>query len=132
QTTLLAGYLYAHWSTRSLRPRRQAFVHMVLLAASLLALPILPNAMWRPSGNDQPMFRILALLALTVGAPYLVLSTTGPLLQAWYSRINGGAMPYRLYALSNGGSLLALLCFPLAIEPTLRSSTHAYGWSIAY
>jgi SAM-dependent methyltransferase len=132
QTTLLAGYLYAHWLTRALRPRRQALVHLALLAASVFALPILPNSIWRPSGNQQPAFRILALLAATVGVPYLLLSTTGPLLQAWYSRLNSGVMPYRLYSLSNAGSLLALLCYPVVVEPTLRSSTQTYGWSCAY
>src|SRR5436853_4605967 len=67
QTTLLAGYLYAHWSIRSLRPRRQLLLHLALLATSLLALPILPSTMWRPSGTEQPAIRILALLAMTVG-----------------------------------------------------------------
>src|SRR5437764_4221832 len=75
QTTLLVGYLYAHWSIRSLRPRRQAQLHMALLAVSLFALPIVPNPMWRPSGTEQPALRILALLTITVGGPYLLLST---------------------------------------------------------
>lgn len=132
QTTLLAGYAYANWSIRYLRPRRQALLHLILLAASLLMLPILPRAIWRPSGADQPALRIVLLLAATVGAPYLLLSTTGPLLQAWYARMNSSAMPYRLYALSNAGSLLALLCYPVAVEPTLGSSAQAYGWSAAY
>src|SRR5437879_3701146 len=70
QTTLLAGYLYAHWLTRSLRAQRQAMVHIALLAASIVALPILPNPIWRPSGNEQPALRILALLAATLGPPY--------------------------------------------------------------
>ena len=132
QTTLLLGYLYAHWSTRRLRPRSQALLHMALLAASLLALPILPSAAWRPSGHEQPALRILVLLAITIGAPYLLLSTTGPLLQAWYAALRANALPYRLYALSNTGSLIALLGFPLVVEPLLKSSTQAYGWSAAY
>ncbi|MEP6601978.1 MAG: fused MFS/spermidine synthase, partial [Nitrospirota bacterium] len=132
QTTLLLGYVYAHWSTRRLRPRTQGLLHMALLAVSLLALPILPSAPWRPTGNDQPALRILLLLATTVGAPYLMLSATGPLLQAWYAALRVGALPYRLYALSNAGSLIALLGFPLVVEPLLKASTQAYCWSAAY
>ena len=132
QTTLLLGYVYAHWSTRRLRLKTQALLHLALLAASLLALPILPSAAWRPSGNDQPALRILVLLAVTVGVPYLLLSTTGPLLQAWYAALRANALPYRLYAVSNAGSLLALLGFPLVVEPLLKSSTQAYAWSAAY
>ncbi|MDQ6759183.1 MAG: fused MFS/spermidine synthase [Acidobacteriota bacterium] len=132
QTTLLLGYLYADWSTRRLRPRTQALLHIALLFVSLLALPILPSAGWRPSGYEQPGLRIVLLLAVTVGGPYLLLSTTGPLLQAWYAALHTGRLPYRLYALSNAGSLLALLGFPIVVEPLLKSSTQAYAWSVAY
>ncbi len=132
QTTLLLGYVYADWSTRHLRPRAQALLHMALLSVSLLALPILPGAGWRPNGYERPGLRILLLLAVTVGGPYLLLSTTGPLLQAWYAALQTGTLPYRLYALSNAGSLFALLGFPILVEPLLKSSTQAYAWSAVY
>ena len=132
QTTLLLGYLYSFWSVGSLTPKLQAGVHLALLAASLLMLPILPATTWKPTGAEQPILRIVILLAVTVGIPYLVLSTTGPLLQAWYSRLNSSKLPYRLYALSNTGSLLALLSYPVIVEPLLNASTQAYGWSWVY
>jgi SAM-dependent methyltransferase len=106
--------------------------HLGLLAASLLVLPILPSAWWKETTAAQPALRILALLAATVGLPYFTLSSTGPLLQTWYTRLNSGKMPYRLYALSNLGSLLALLSYPAIVEPLLRSSSQAVIWSIAY
>ena len=132
QTALLLGYLYSFWSVGSLRPKLQAAVHLGLLAASLLVLPILPSAAWKPTGAEQPILRIVILLAATVGIPYLVLSTTGPLLQAWYSRLNSSKLPYRLYALSNAGSLLALISYPVVVEPLLNATTQAYGWSWVY
>jgi hypothetical protein len=119
QLVLLAGYLYAHWVTRRLKPRTQATLHTILLLASLAALPILPGAVWKPIDSMHPEARILLLLAAVVGGPYLFLSTTGPLVQAWYARAFPGASPYRLYALSNAGSLLALLGYPVMVEPFL-------------
>src|SRR5712691_9067075 len=83
QSVLLAGYAYADWTTR-LGPRRQALAHVVLLAGSLAFLPILASSGWKPQGNEQPIARILLLLAATIGLPYFLLSTTTPLLQAWY------------------------------------------------
>jgi SAM-dependent methyltransferase len=132
QSTLLLGYLYAYWSVGSLSPKFQARTHLGLLAASLLVLPILPSARWKPVGSAYPTLHIVLLLAVSVGLPYLVLSTTGPLLQAWYSRLNGSRLPYRFYSLSNLGSLLALLSYPLIVEPALGSSMQAYGWSAMY
>lgn len=132
QTVLLAGYFYAHTVTRRLRPKTQAIVHVVLLAASMAVLPILPGTSWKPIDSLHPEGRILLLLAAVVGAPYLLLSTTGPLLQAWYARAYPAASPYRLYALSNAGSLLALLGYPAVIEPALRIPIQAYTWSAGY
>jgi SAM-dependent methyltransferase len=132
QNTLLLGYLYSFWSVGSLNSKRQASIHLGLLSLSLLTLPILPGASWKPIGAGEPISRILFLLAATVGVPYLVLSTTGPLLQAWYASLNRTKLPYRLYALSNFGSLLALLSYPLLIEPLFRLSRQAYGWSAGY
>ena len=131
QTTLLAGYTYAHLVSK-LNPRVQAIVHCGLAAVSLAALPIIPNAAWKPQGVGDPSGRILLLLALTVGLPYFVLSSTSPLLQAWWSRRNSTQTPYRFYALSNVGSMLALLSYPVLVEPRVRTHTQAIGWSMAY
>jgi hypothetical protein len=132
QASLLAGYLYAHFSTRYLKPRWQAILHVSLLAISVALLPILPAPHWKPSASGDPSGRILLLLAATIGLPYILLSTTSPLLQAWYVATKPGAVPYRLFALSNFGSLLALFSFPLLIEPWLTSPAQAYGWSAIY
>ena len=132
QLLLVCGYLYAHWTTRRLGSRTQAVVHAVLLALAAAALPIVPDAAWKPAGETDPGLRILAILAVTVGLPYFILSTTGPLVQVWYSRANRGAMPYRLYALSNLGSMLALLSYPFAVEPWLPTRAQALGWSGAF
>src|SRR5688500_7537339 len=85
QLVLLLGYLYAHWLHRNFAPRRQAIFHTVALALSLASLPILPGASWKTTAVGQPSLRILALLAVTVGLPYFLLSSTSPLLQAWYA-----------------------------------------------
>src|SRR5580698_10016814 len=132
QATLLAGYLYAHWSTRWLKPKRQALLHIALLALSLALLPILPSPSWKPSHAGDPSLRILLLLTVTIGLPYIVLSTTSPLLQAWYVAAKPGAIPYRLFALSNVGSLLALFSFPVLVEPLLATRTQAVSWSGIY
>jgi hypothetical protein len=132
QLVLLLGYLYAHALVRYLRPRAQAITHGALLLASALALPIYPSAAWKPAAPNDPILRILGLLAITVGLPYFVLSTTGPLLQAWYARRRQGALPYRLYALSNAGSMFALLSYPVLFEPLLATHRQALIWSMAY
>jgi spermidine synthase len=132
QLLLVGGYLYAHWTTRSLAARTQALVHGVLLALAAVALPIIPDVGWKPAGDADPGVYILGLLAVTVGLPYFVLATTGPLVQVWYSRANHGATPYRLYALSNAGSMLALLTYPIAVEPWLPTRMQALGWSGAF
>src|ERR1035438_3166193 len=96
------------------------------------ALPIYPNASWKPSGLHDPTWGILGLLAVTVGLPYFLLSTTGPLLQAWYARQFQGSVPYRLYALSNAGSMFALLSYPFLFEPVYTTHQQAGMWSAAY
>ena len=132
QLALLGGYLYAHASIRLLRPRGQGILHLVLLGASLLVLPVMPGAGWRSAGEGDPTLRIMALLACSVGLPYFMLSTTGPLLQAWYARTHVGSVPYRLFALSNLGSLMALITYPIWIEPSLATGHQASTWSLAY
>src|SRR5579863_2113660 len=131
QMALLGGYAYAHWVTGQ-TGRKQTAIHLVLLALSFLSLPILPSPAWKPQGGEDPLLRILGLLAVTVGLPYFLLASTSPLLQSWYSRSNGGAMPYRFFALSNAGSMLGLLTYPILVEPYLRSGQQAWMWSISY
>jgi hypothetical protein len=132
QAALLAGYLYAHCSTRYLKPRHQAFLHIGLMAVSLALLPIIPSPAWKPVQAGDPSMRILLLLTATIGLPYVLLSTTSPLLQAWYVAAKPGAVPYRLFALSNLGSLLALFTFPVLVEPLLATRTQAVTWSGVY
>jgi len=132
QVALLLGYLYADWLHRTLGPRRQAMAHIALLAASLATLPILPNPAWKAAGVAHPSLRILALLTVTVGLPYFLLSSTSPLLQAWYARSHKGGLPYRLFALSNFASMLALLSYPSLIEPRLATRMQGVIWSAAY
>jgi SAM-dependent methyltransferase len=132
QVGLLAGYVYAHASIRYLRPRVQSRVHALLLVASLLALPLGPAAQWKPTGAEDPAWHIVCLLAVSVGLPYLLLSATTPLIQAWYAGRFRSALPYRLFALSNLASLLGLLAYPFLIEPRLSLAEQSLGWSIAY
>ena len=132
QVALLLGYYYAHVLSERCRPRLQGRVHATLLALSLLVLPILPHDTWKPTGSAYPTLSILLLLSCTIGLPYCLLSSTSPLLQAWYAKSRPGAAPYRFYALSNAGSMLALLSYPLLIEPRLSTSHQGAGWSLAY
>jgi len=132
QLVLLLGYSYSHAVIRYLKPRAQMILHASLLVVSAVALPIYPKASWKPNGTEEPTLAILTLLALTVGLPYFLLSTTGPLLQAWYARRFKGVMPYRLYALSNAGSMFALLSYPVVFEPLLGTHMQAWSWSAAY
>ena len=135
QLVLLGGYAYAHFLSRWLKPRGQAVVHFALLLVSLAVLPIIPAEAWKPKPGDAPIAHILLLLGATIGLPYFVVSTTGPLMQSWFARLNPGKSPYRLYALSNIGSLLALLAYPFLIEPNFprREQALSWGWGlIAY
>jgi hypothetical protein len=129
QVLLLGGYTYAHFTSRWLKPRTQAIVHLVLLAAALALLPITPSDSWKPHGGGNPTLQILALLAASLGLPYFVLSTTGPLLQQWFSRAQPGRSPYRLYALSNVGSLLALVSYPFFFETHFTRKAQAGLWA---
>ena len=129
QLTLVLGYLYAHGLITRVAPKRQRLIHSGLLIAASLLLPITPSAKWKPDIGTNPSLRILLLLAVTVGLPYFLLSTTGPLLQAWYTQKRPGAIPYRLFALSNAGSLLGLLSYPVLVEPRLTLGTQSWLWS---
>jgi len=132
QTVLLAGYAYAHATNAKLRPRPQAVLHTVLLAVALALLPIAPNPMWTPTGAEEPITRILLVLTATVGLPYLLLASTSPLLQAWFARARPGVDPYRLFAVSNLASLLALIAYPLAVEPFLGGREQVIWWSVLF
>ncbi len=132
QVVLLLGYLYAHWSIRSLSPKAQRRLHLFLLAVSLFFLPMTPAGHWKPVGPEHPVAGILGLLAATVGLPYLLLSTTSPLLQAWFARTHRGTIPYRLFALSNAGSMLGLLSYPAAVEPFLSVRGQTLGLTLGY
>jgi hypothetical protein len=133
QACLLAGYAYAHWLGSLGNVRLQAGIHIGLLAASLAFLPLNPNAaVWKPASAADPSGRILLLLTVTVGGPYLLLSATAPLLQRWFIIGNPEKLPWRLYALSNLGSFLALLSYPFVFEPLLRLRTQGEIWSGFY
>jgi hypothetical protein len=132
QLVLLGGYAYADAVARRLAPRSQAILHTVLLAASLAFLPILASESWKPSPDTEPAARILLLLVMTIGLPYFLLSTTGPLVQAWFARSYPGATVYRLFALSNLASLVALIAYPPLIEPAISLQAQSYAWSAAY
>ncbi len=129
QLALLAGYGYAHGLAGRFSPRRQATIHACLLLAGLCFLPIIPDAAWKPSPDNAQVGRILLLLAATIGVPFLALAATAPLMQVWFSMTHPGRSPYRLYALSNAGSVAALLLYPFAVEPLLTRQTQSWLWS---
>jgi SAM-dependent methyltransferase len=132
QVVLLAGYAYSDWLTRRLRVRAQAALHVGLLLASLAFLPIVTSARWKPTGAEDPTWWILGLLLGTIGLPYFLLSTTGPLVQSWVARTPWGAQVYRYFSLSNLASLLSLLSYPVLIEPRSSLLQQAHGWSWGY
>jgi hypothetical protein len=129
QMLLLGGYAYAHATSRYLKPRTQAIVHVVLIGAALATLPITPGDSWKPQGAGDPTWHILALLGASLGLPYFVLAATGPLMQEWFRRTTPGVSPYRLYALSNVGSLLALVSYPFYFETNFTRQAQAQLWS---
>jgi len=132
QLVLLGGYAYADALARRLSPRAQAIVHTVLLAASLAFLPIIAADSWKPGHDADPAPRILMLLASTIGLPYFLLSTTGPLVQAWFARSFPSGTVYRLFALSNLASLVALVAYPPLIETTIDLRAQSWIWSAVY
>jgi SAM-dependent methyltransferase len=132
QTGLLLGYLYAHALSTHFTAKWQSRIHVVALLVSLAALPILPDPRWHPSAGHDPVWGIFGLLATSVGLPYLLLSTSSPLLQSWFSRARGGELPYHYFAISNLGSMLALFSFPFLVEPNFTRRQQGIGWSVAY
>lgn len=135
QVGLLAGYAYAHALVIFLREKRQwqVGIHLVLLVFAFLLLPITPTGDLKPDASgDDPILGIVHLLAITVGFPYLLLSASGPLLQHWFSESFPGRSPYRLYAVSNLGSLLGLITYPFLFEPLLKVPQQTMLWSVAF
>jgi hypothetical protein len=133
QSVLLFGYAYSDWMTRLLAPRKQAWLHIALLGVSLLVLPIIPGAHWKPGEEGgEPTLMILGLLGATIGLPYFLISTTSPLVQAWFWQSFRHAVPYRLFALSNFASLIALLSYPVLIEPFVPLVAQSWLWSVGY
>ncbi len=132
QTLLLLGYAYADVVSRRLAPKTQVSLHGLLLIISLASLPVLAGDAWKPAGDEDPSRYILLLLAVTVGLPYLMLSTTGPLIQSWAARSGDSARVYRLYSLSNLASLFALISYPFLIEPRLPLQGQSSVWSAIY
>src|SRR3569833_457797 len=121
QAGLLLGYLYAHGLATKLSLRMQDSVHGSLLFISLFGLPIVPDSRWQPQPGEDPTWKVFAVLATSVGLPYFLLSAPSPLLQSWFARTTQAALPYRYFALSNAGSLAALLAYPILVEPYLTS-----------
>ena len=132
QTCLLLGYLYAHFLTLHAGLKLQVILHSTLLLASLAVLPLAPSVRWLPKPGDDPTFGVFVVLGTCVGLPYTLLSATSPLIQKWFSLRNRNALPYRYFALSNAGSLLALFAFPLVVEPRLTSHQQSYLWSSGF
>jgi len=136
QMALLGGYAYSDVSNRLLKHRTQSTVHIGLLLLSLAALPIIASTGWKPIGNEDPMWRILGLLLITIGLPYFMLSTTAPLIQSWFAREHADPKTaervYRFFALSNLGAILGLLAYPFAIEMWVATRTQAMSWSVGY
>jgi hypothetical protein len=141
QLVLLAGYFYSDLVINKLKPKAQAMVHGALILISLAFLPITANSNLKPLDADNPIGKILLLLLVTIGMPYFLLSTTGPLVQAWFSKANSrntvnerdqSKKVYRLYALSNVASMLALIAYPPLIEPNSNAVQQSIGWSSGY
>jgi hypothetical protein len=135
QVGLLGGYAYAHGLVTFLRAKRkwQVGIHLTLLGIAFLLLPITPSDELKPDASvENPLGGIVTLLTFTVGFPYLLLSASGPLLQHWFSEVFPGRSPYRLYAISNFGSLLGLLTYPFFFEPLLNTHEQTTLWSAIF
>ena len=140
QVLLLGGYVYAHQIASAFRPSLQGKAHLAFLAITSLCLvvvwyfwssPVLPGPSWKPAPGAAPILGIVELLFISVGLPFLLLSSTGPLLQSWYAHLGlsqHNKPPYFLYALSNGGSVLGLLSYPFLLEPTFRLKVQSWIW----
>jgi len=141
QVLLTGGYAYAYWLIGRVKSNRQSLIHIILSAFAILVLatlaffwksPITPPTSLKPADVSFPILDIFKLLIVSVGLPYFVLASNGPLMQAWFSRIFPQNSYARLYALSNLGSLLGLLAYPTLIEPNLSLKDQGWLWSIGF
>ncbi|MCC6567702.1 MAG: fused MFS/spermidine synthase [Anaerolineales bacterium] len=141
QALLTGGYAYAYWLIRHVKIKLQTFIHAALILFSIAVLiglslawasPITPDASWKPQNVDAPIVHIFTLLLVSVGLPYFILAANGPLMQAWFSRNFPNQSYARLYSLSNLGSLLGLLAYPVLIEPFLTLRAQGWMWSIGF
>jgi hypothetical protein len=141
EVLLTGGYAYAYWLIGRVQARRQPLVHITLISGALLLLvvfsftwksPITPDSTWKPDQASSPILEIFKLLTVSVGLPYFILATNGPLMQAWFSRLFPQRSYTRLYALSNVGSLLGLLTYPFLIEPILPLRLQGWTWSVGF
>jgi hypothetical protein len=141
QVLLLGGYIYSHLISARLSAIAQTRVHLALLSIAFLMVftlsflwpsAITPGASWKPQGSGNPARDVAVIILVSAGLPFFVLSTTGPLLQRWFARLGAGSVTYKLYSISNLGSLLGLLTFPFLLEPTLRMKTQGTLWSVLF
>ena len=141
QILLTGGYAYAYWLIGKVKAKRQPIVHIALIAFAVLLLilfsfvwksPVTPDSSWKPDNVSSPILDIFKLLIVSIGLPYFILATNGPLMQAWFSRLFPQGSYTRLYALSNVGSLLGLLAYPIFIEPTLSLRAQGWMWSLGF
>lgn len=141
QVFLMLGYLYSHIATDKMQPHKQKLLHysfmfccvlLIVLQYFLWSMPLLPDASWKPHASDNPILKITILLSVTVGLPFLLLSSTSSMIQAVYSRQNPDKSPYFLYSYSNAGSLLGLISYPVAVEPFMPLKIQAWIWSAAF
>ncbi|WP_052643406.1 hypothetical protein [Syntrophotalea carbinolica] len=134
QAALLFGYGYAHLSEKYLGSRRQSALHLLLMLGGLLTLPLAFNSTALPPADNDPTIFLLYQLTLRIGLPFFIVSSSAPILQRWFSQTDhpDAEDPYFLYAASNFGSLLALLGYPLLVEPSLSLDAQSRGWSMGY
>ena len=132
QAVLLAGYGYAHLTAKLRSIRHQAMLHLAVLAGGFVSLPIAIAAAEPPT--DWPVFWLIGLAAVSIGWPFFALSATAPLMQRWFafSRHPQASDPYFLYAASNLGSIIALVAYPVLLEPSFRLSEQSWGWTAGY
>lgn len=139
QVLLTGGYAYASWIIAG--KRRREVIHLGLLTLSIAIIvilgllwksPITPDSSWKPDRVADPIWQIFLLLAISIGLPYFLLSTNSPLMQAWFNRVYPHRTAYRLYALSNAGSLLGLITYPVLVEPTMSLALQGWVWSIGF
>ena len=141
QVLLTGGYAYSNWLARNRNSRKQTMIHLILMGASVCLViflwiiwpsPITPAERWKPFDLTHPVPNLFFLLTISIGLPFFVLSTNSPLMQAWFSHKYPGRSPYWLYALSNIGSLLGLIAYPIVVEPTFSIPWQGWIWTGGY